>query len=156
MSLKQSIVVVSEFSVKTKSGGTRGGTPGDYVMRYMARDKAVEDLTPVRLEDTDNYIQRYMLREKATESLDSVPKIKTAMRNAQKLGGVAFGYGEVSLSHRKVKQASRDIQRNFDSGHTVIKTVLSFDEETIYFPSGLYEAELTRLKCPLRIAVFCG
>ena len=165
MSLKQSIVVVSEFSVKTKSGGTRGGTPGDYVMRYMARDKAVEDLTPVRLEDTDNYIQRYMLREKATESLDSVPKIKTAMRNAQKLGGVAFGYGEVSLSHRKVKQASRDIQRNFDSGHTVIKTVLSFDEEylrqTGIIPSdfylekkGDYRGNVDQMK--LRMAIMNG
>ena len=48
MGLKQDIVVVSEFSVKTPSGGTRGGTPGQYVERYMARGDAVEDLTPVR------------------------------------------------------------------------------------------------------------
>ena len=165
MGLKQSIVVVSEFSVKTKSGGSRGGTPGDYVLRYMARDKAVEDLTPVRLEDTDTYIRRYMMREEATEQMDSVPKIKKAMYDAQKMGGVAFGYGEVSLSDRKVRQASRDIQRNFDSGHTVIKTVLSFDEEylrqTGIIPSDFYlekkgdfRGNVDQLK--LRLAIMNG
>ena len=165
MGLKQSIVVVSEFSVKTKSGGSRGGTPGDYVLRYMARDKAVEDLTPVRLEDTDTYIRRYMMREEATEQMDSVPKIKKAMYDAQKMGGIAFGYGEVSLSDRKVRQASRDIQRNFDSGHTVIKTVLSFDEEylrqTGIIPSDFYlekkgdfRGNVDQLK--LRLAIMNG
>ena len=54
MSLKQSIVVVNEYTIKNSKGGSRGGTPGDYVLRYMARDKAVEDLTPVRY-DNENY-----------------------------------------------------------------------------------------------------
>lgn len=129
MGLKSNIVVVNEYTVKTPHGGSRGGTPGNYVMRYMARNGATEDLTPVRLEDTDAYITRYMARKEATETLDSVTSVKQGMRDAQGLGGVAFGYGEVSLSDRKVRNASKDIQRNFDNGKTVMKTVLSFDEE---------------------------
>lgn len=129
MGLKQSIVVVNEYTTKTKKGGSRGGTPGDYVVRYMLRDKATEDLTPVKLEDTDSYITRYMARESACERLNSIKDIKNGMRMAQGLGGIAFGYGEPSLSHAKVKNASKDIQRNFDKGKTVMKTVISFDEE---------------------------
>lgn len=128
MSLKQSIVIVNEYTVKTPGGGSRGGTPGDYVLRYMGRDMATEDLTPVKLTDAEDYITRYMAREEASETLGSVPEIKTAMRDAQKDGGVAFGYGSVSLSHEGLKRASRDIQAQFDKGKTVMKTVLSFDE----------------------------
>lgn len=167
MGLKQSIVVVNEYTVKNKSGkgGSRGGTPGDYVLRYMARDKATEDLTPVKLEDTDTYITRYMARKEATEKLDSVRNIKRGMKAAQGMGGVAFGYGSISLSHRKVKRASKDIQRNFDNGKTVMKTILSFDEEylrqTGIIDSGFYlekegdyRGNIDQMK--LRIAIMNG
>lgn len=133
MGLKQSIVVVNEFSTKTVNGGTRGGTPGDYVLRYMARVGAVEDVTPIRLEDQDAYITRYMARSEATEVYDSVGRIKQGMRDAQKMGGVAFGstgkddIGDMSMSHRKVKRVSKDIQKQFDDNKTVMKTILSFD-----------------------------
>lgn len=129
MGLKQSIVVVNEYTIKNKKGGSRGGTPGDYVTRYMARTGATEDLTPVRLEDTDAYITRYMARKEASETLNSVSDIKRGMKAVQGYGGLAFGYGDISLSDEKLRQASRDIQRNFDKGKTVMKTVLSFDEE---------------------------
>lgn len=133
MGLKQNIVVVNEFSVKTPSGGTRGGTPGQYVERYMARADAIEDLTPVRLDDNDAYIRRYMMRREATESFDDVNGVRRGIRDAQKLGGVAFGMtgrgdiGDISLSHRKVRRMSRDIQDAFESGKTVLKTVVSFE-----------------------------
>lgn len=165
MGLKQSIVVVNEYTVKTSKGGSRGGTPGNYVMRYMARNKATENLTPVRLEDTDAYITRYMARKKATETLDTIPAVKQGMRNAQGLGGVAFGYGEVSLSDRKIRAASKDIQRNFDNGKTVMKTVLSFDEEYLrktgiinsgfYLQkAGDYRGNIDQMK--LRLAIMNG
>ena len=128
MSLKQSIVVVNEYTIKNSKGGSRGGTPGDYVLRYMARDKAVEDLTPVRY-DNENYIMRYMAREEATETCNSVGGLKKDMREIQGNGGVAFGYGDISLSHKKLKAASKDIQNAFDNGKTVMKTVLSFTED---------------------------
>lgn len=127
--LKSSIVIVNEFTVKKGSGGSRGGTPGDYVRRYMARDLATESVAPVRLTETSDYIERYMARKEATETLLSVPEIKRKMKQSQKDGGVAFGYGDVSLSDEKLKAASSDIQWQFDHGKTVLKTVLSFDEE---------------------------
>lgn len=136
MGLKQDIVVVNEYSIKTGSkGGSRGGTPGDYVLRYMARMGATEELTPVRLEDQDAYVTRYMARREATETYDTIGGVKRGMRSAQGLGGVAFGttgrddIGDMSMSDRKIRKVSKDIQKQFDEGKTVLKTVLSFDTE---------------------------
>jgi hypothetical protein len=137
MGLKQDVVIVNEFSVplpsKGKKGkrGSRGGTPGDYVTRYMAREMATESLAPIRRRRTDDFILRYMARQTATESLDIRDRgtLKRRMASAQGEGGVAFGYDQVSLSHEQLQAASADIQHLFDEGHTVMKTVLSFDQE---------------------------
>ncbi|MET0885697.1 MAG: relaxase MobL [Mycetocola sp.] len=137
MGLKQDVIVVNEFTVPlppTKKGGkqgSRGGTPGDYVTRYMAREMATESLAPIRRQRTDDFILRYMAREDATESVDVRDRgtLKRRMAKAQGQGGVTFGYGEVSLSDEQLHTASADIQRLFDKGHTVMKTVLSFDQE---------------------------
>ena len=133
MSLKQSIVVVNEFSVPTpgsgKHGGSRGGTPGAYVMRYMARKGATEPVTPIRKRDTEDFILRYMARESATEKAVSRHQLKDNVLHVSGQGGVAFGYGQPSLSDEGVRRASADIQRLFDEGHTVMKTVLSFRPE---------------------------
>lgn len=132
MSLKQDIVVVNEFSVPLGDGkGSRGGTPGNYVSRYMARPLATETVTPIRLSSLDSFVTRYMAREDAVESV-IVPDrqlVKKKMSAAQKEGGVAFGYGEFSLSNEQLQLASKDIQKHFDNGHTVLKTVLSFSPE---------------------------
>ncbi|MBD5585328.1 MAG: hypothetical protein HDQ88_09620 [Clostridia bacterium] len=129
MSLKSSIVVVNEFTVKSQGKGTRGSTPGDYISRYMARDTAIEQLTPVRLHELDSYIKCYMAREEASEELDDIHRMKRKMKDMQKRGGVAFGNGDVSLSNDQVDGISKSIQRAFDEGKTVMKTVISFDEE---------------------------
>lgn len=131
MGLKQDIVVVNEFSVPLPGGkGSRGGTPGDYVTRYMARDGATESLAPIQRLRTDDFILRYMARESAVERAGaSRSTAKREMKQAQGDGGVAFGYGSVSLSDEQLRAASKDIQGHFESGKTVLKTVLSFDEE---------------------------
>lgn len=165
MGLKKSIVIVNEFTFKGNSGkGSRGSSPGSYVLRYMARDKATEDLTPVRL-DTENYITRYMARKEASETLHSVAEIKDGMRKAQGYGGVAFGYGDISLSHKALKEASKDIQDNFDKGKTVMKTVISFDEDYLrengilspgftFKRRGDYRGNIDQMK--LRMAIMNG
>jgi hypothetical protein len=137
MGLKRDVVIVNEFSVPLPTrnsrgrAGSRGSTPGDYVTQYMARDMATEPLAPIRRQRTDDFILRYMARENATESVDVRDKgtLKKKMAAAQGEGGVAFGYGQVSLSHDQLQAASADIQQLFESGHTVMKTVLSFDQE---------------------------
>lgn len=131
MGLKQDIVLVNEYSVPLPGGkGSRGGTPGDYVTRYMAREQATESLAPIQRLRTDDFILRYMARESAVERAGtSRIDAKTAMRQAQGDGGVAFGYGSVSLSDEQLRAASKDIQKHFESGKTVLKTVLSFDED---------------------------
>ena len=123
VNLKQSIVIVNEYTTKTKSGGTRGGTPGQYVVRYMCRDGATEDLTPVRLEDSDDISVRYKKRKDASDKAKSVGGMKKDMKNAQGFGGLAFGNGDPSLSHQKVIDFSKEIQDGFNNGKTVMKTV---------------------------------
>ena len=129
MGLKQSVVVVNEFTNKNvHDKKNHGKTPGDYVLRYMAREGATEDLTPVR-RDNENFILRYMAREDAVDVAESVSDLKDSMKDIQGYGGIAFGYDDFSLSHHKLKKAAADIQKNYDNGKTVMKTVISFDEE---------------------------
>lgn len=130
MGLKTNIIVRNEFTYKLPDGsGTRGATPGDFIMGYMAREGAGEAVTPVRLFDSDDYILRYMAREEAVDEAVDVPELRQDMRDAQKWGGQAFGYGSLSLSHEGLKAASADIQKQFDSGKTVLRTVISFDQK---------------------------
>lgn len=65
-SLKKSIVVVNEYARIDVDAG-RGKTPGQYVVRYMARGDAVEQLAPIRHDDIDHFITRYMARGDAVE-----------------------------------------------------------------------------------------
>ena len=165
--LKQSIILVNEYSVKPPSGGkgSRGDSPGAYVTRYMARENATETLAPIRRNRTDNFILRYMARSSATEKAVSRPDVKARIKAAQGAGGVAFGYGEVSLSDDQLKAASADVQNWFDHGHTVMKTVLSFDQEYlrrhglipedfVCLNKGDYRGNLDQMK--LRMAVMRG
>lgn len=130
MGLKQNIVIVNEFTRKLPTGGgSRGGTPGEYVTRYMSRPRATETLAPATYYDGDTFVMRYMARQSATEKAHDRHDVKPNIRKADGQGGVAFGYGDVSLSHEKLQYASDDIQAQFDSGKTVMKTVLSFDTD---------------------------
>lgn len=166
MGLKQDIVLVNEFSIKRADGtGSRGATPGSYVERYMARDLATESLAPVRRRETDDFIYRYMARSSAVEHAPSIPTAKATMREAQGKGGVAFGYGSVSLSDQQLRAASANIQHFFDAGHTVMKTVLSFDADYLkrmgivaqdftLEQAGDYRGQIDQMK--LRMAIMHG
>lgn len=168
MGLKQDIIVVNEFTAPLPDGsGSLGSTPGRYIERYMARELATEPITPIRRYRTDRFIERYMAREEAVEriTVPDVKELKSQMFDGQREGGVAFGYGEVSLSDDQLHASSNDIQRLFDEGHTVMKTVLSFSEEYLHrqglIPDdfsckrpGDYRGHLDQLK--LRAAVMHG
>lgn len=129
MSLKQSIVVVNEFSVPTQTGGTRGSTPGRYVLRYMARKGATEPIAPIRRQRIDDYTLRYMARASAVQRATSRPDLVRELSGVTGLGGVAFGYGSFALSDQEIREASNDLQSLSEAGHTVMKTVVSLDHE---------------------------
>ena len=166
MGLKDSIVIKNRFTYKTGSGGgTRGATPGEFVLRYMSRPLATENITPTKLKEEDTYITKYMAREEASETLDNIPEMKMSMRKSQKKGGVAFGYGDVALSNEKLLDVSKDIQNAFENGHTVMETVLSFREEYLkehgiidddfeLEEEGDYRGNIDQLK--LRLAIMNG
>lgn len=168
MALSSSIVVVNEFTTKQSSGkGSRGSTPGAYVTRYMARDLATEAVTP-RTHQPETFITRYMVRESATEAagLETAADVKKGLQQSMAPdAGVSFGYGRASLSSDELASASADIQRCFDEGKTVMKTVLSFDEEYLrknkLIPEdfslknrGDYRGQLDQMK--LRFAIMRG
>lgn len=142
MGLKQSIVVVNEFThngVNTPGKGSRGGSPGQYILRYMARPEATETLTPVALQDDlsiFDYTTRYMAREDATEQLKakdqpyvSIQELKETFKQQDGLTGRAFGRDNISLSDEAIRDRSARIQDAFDQGHSVQKIILSFTED---------------------------
>ena len=167
MSLKRSVVIKNQYTVKSKATGkgSRGSTPGAYVVRYMAREKATEIVAPIRRQRLDEFITRYMARDDATERAISFDELREEMKVAQGRSGVAFGYGSVSLSDEELGRASRDLQKRFEAGNTVMKTIISFDEEylrrhKIVRPDfvndgpGSYRGQIDQMK--LRMAVMHG
>lgn len=156
MGMKQDIVIKSEYTNNARSSsgkGSRGSSPGQYVMRYMAREDATEVLAPVRLSVAaggeaypaydSSAFTRYMARDQATERLKSKEDedlqntdeygsplvLKHKFRQIDKLSGRAFGRGGISLTHAELDRSSENIQNAFDEGHSVQKIVLSFTEE---------------------------
>lgn len=153
MGLKQDIVIKSEYTNNARSkpgGGSRGASPGQYVMRYMAREDATEVLAPVKVtaEADVGYdsaaFTRYMARDQATERLKtrsdellgddtdaygSPLVLKHRFRKMDKQSGRAFGSRGISLSHDELEESSEVIQTAFDDGHSVQKIILSFTED---------------------------
>lgn len=166
MGLKQSIVVKNQFTVKTgDNGGRRGKTPGRYVLRYMARKDATEPIAPIRQSRADDFIKKYMVRKDATEPLRDPKLVKQTAEDVVRFGGVAFGYDQIALSDEDLVKASDDIQKCFDEGKTVMKTVLSFDEDYlrengiidpnfVFQRSGDYKGHIDQMK--LRKAIMSG
>lgn len=166
MGLKQSIVVKNQFTVKTgDNGGRRGKTPGRYVLRYMARKDATEPIAPIRQSRADDFIKKYMVRKDATEPLRDPKLVKQTAEDVVRFGGVAFGYGQIALSDEDLVKASDDIQKCFDDGKTVMKTVLSFDEDYlrengiidpnfVFQRAGDYKGHIDQMK--LRKAIMSG
>lgn len=166
MGLKQSIVVKNQFTVKSgDNGGRRGKTPGRYVLRYMARKDATEPIAPIRQSRADDFIKKYMVRKDATEPLRDPKLVKQTAEDVVRFGGVAFGYGQIALSDEDLIKASDDIQKCFDEGKTVMKTVLSFDEDYlrengvidpnfVFQRAGDYKGHIDQMK--LRRAIMLG
>lgn len=133
MSFKRDLVIKNQFSVKRGGVGTKGNTPGQFVLRYMARDNATELLTPVTRYSVDNFITRYMARDNATEIAQDLPELHHDFKKAQGLGGRSFGkggnqeLGDASLSDQDIRRISKRIQKGFDQGKTVLESVISFD-----------------------------
>lgn len=144
MALDRSIVIVNEYTIKnfSGSGGSRGGTPGAYVTRYMARDLATEQVAPIIKNSAQAYITRYMARDNAVEALVSTPAVDDGsdyvadsyalyddVESAAGMGGMAFGNNDVSLSDSELHKRADEIQDLFDEGKTVFKTVVSFEHD---------------------------
>lgn len=152
--ISKGIVIVNEFTIH----GSRGNSPGRYVVEYMARDGASENLTPTtarperiqamerELRETyrrdaglagmplTDYVTRYMARDTATEiaELRGEPSTKGLREDFDKLqgyAGVAFGPRSLSLSHQDVLEYARTIQQEYEKGKPVMKTVISFDTD---------------------------
>lgn len=140
----------------------RRGRLDEFIHRYMARADAVETVIddvrtggagdPENTDDLDastvgrysrgtlrsrraaRSIARHLDHVDATSLVDmsAVTELRTNFRDIQGFGGVAFGDQGVSLSDEELREGSATIQSLFDSGHTVMKTVLSFDHDYLH------------------------
>lgn len=130
--MKKDIVIVNEFTVN----GSRGNTPGKYVLRYMAREDANEVLAPIKRNE-EGYVLHYMARKTATEKLSrkDLLKAEEKVKRFDGLGGRAFGTSssadvpDVSLSDKKLRSFSKILQDAYEKGKTVFKTVISFSTD---------------------------
>lgn len=133
LSFKRDIIIKSQFSVNRGGVGTRGNTPGDFVLRYMARDGATETIVPVAKNDVDSFVTRYMARDDASERATNLPDLREKFDQTEGLGGRAFGkfsnadIGTPSLSDQAIRDLSKQLQHAFDTHHTVFESVISFD-----------------------------
>lgn len=122
---------------------------GDFVTKYAARQQAVQDALPdlaaqgISFDDAGDYPFKLKLKKTtehsqsdtsdepisvdqvgyATDHAELLSRISTHMR----LAGVAFGNGDIALSDEELQNRSDHIQDLFDSGKTILKTVVSFD-----------------------------
>ena len=125
--------------------------PSPYITRYMARSDAVEALIDTARYSDEPFsirggkrgrptlrqrrLQRSARRMAASGSSSSAKvlmgkaTLTERFRDGVGDGGVAFGPGEISLSHEGLHRESDYIQELFDAGHTVTMAVLSFDHE---------------------------
>ena len=149
MSLNQSIVVKSEYTIqnKTTGKGSRGSSIDNFIYDYMARKGCSDVIYPlpdnsqeiVSSEQTDNkydsdeeldvYVNRYMARESAVEKIRKDATDEEMFYSVDNADGVAFSNDSISLSDAELKKLADDIQKAFLKGKTVKKTVLSFDED---------------------------
>ena len=149
MSLKQSIVVKSEYTIqnKTTGKGSRGSSIDNFIYDYMARKGCSDVIYPlpddsqeiVSSEQIDNkydsdeeldaYVNRYMARESAVEKIRKDTDDEEIFYNVDNADGVAFSNDSISLSDAELKASADNIQKAFLKGKTVKKTVLSFDED---------------------------
>lgn len=149
MSLKQSIVVKSEYTIqnKTTGKGSRGSSIDNFIYDYMARKGCSDVIYPLpddsqvvipneqadnkydSDEELDAYVNRYMARESAVEKIRKDTDDEEIFYNVDNADGVAFSNDSISLSDAELKKLADDIQKAFLKGKTVKKTVLSFDED---------------------------
>lgn len=171
MGLEQDVVIVNRFSVPDgRGGGSRGGTPGRFIIRYMSRDDAIENIAPTRLQEINGLLDRFdarfnAYREADPDDFDAVRKMTRKVEASQKKGGVAFTSGDPAMSDEKLFAISDRIQDKFEEGHTAMEMVISFTDEYLrknglldpdfrHERAGDYAGHVDQLK--LRLAVMNG
>lgn len=128
--LPSSIVCVNQFSQSLGPGkGTRGHTPGNFILSYVMRASGGEYIAPAQLKENDDPALYHQAVEKSTRDAQSSKEILDIAYKKRQRGGIAFADGNPALSNERVLAMSKEIQRHFDQGGTVMMTVLSFDKK---------------------------
>lgn len=148
--LKHDIIVVNRYSKRAGHGsrGSRGSSPGRYVLRYMARASAVEVLPVIGERTPTTFVTRYMLRSNAVEGS---PNLAVALNETHahhpehdyfRYCGAAFGVWRdpktdspnvcVSMSDEQVVEAAAQIQRAFDTGERVRRSHRKLEPRAVY------------------------
>lgn len=163
----------------------------DYVTGYMARESATESVHGSGRGHGINYkdavaalegggevqLPRLTLKErrkirsatrKASSEVDKLrlERMKDELALERNFDGVAYGSAGVGLSDGQLRESAKRVQDLYDDGHTVFKTVLSFDHDFLVehgivddevaepVPPGGYRGHIDERK--LRVAIRDG
>lgn len=169
MSIDKSIVIVNEFT--TKGNPSRGGSPDKYVQDYMAREDATNRLYPLT-SPLDGLHRKPHVVTDLTQAVDEVSNtyssqdtIRRALFNAQGADGVAFGSLGLSYDEELLEQEAIHMKQCFDRGHTILKTVISFETnylkeqkvlpaDFVHVEKGDFDGNIDQLR--LRLAITDG
>lgn len=169
MSIDKSIVIVNEFT--TKGNPSRGGSPHKYVQDYMAREDATNRLYPLT-SPLDGYHRRPHVVQDLEDAMDNMTQsnvtqddVRRVLFNAQGSDGVAFGSLGLSYDEELLEQEAMHMKTCFDKGHTILKTVISFEtnylkeqkvlpSDFLHVEKGDFDGNIDQLR--LRVAITDG
>lgn len=133
MALSDDIVILNEFT--SKYNDAHGNTLNRYVMDYCDRPDAIQTVLPFNHgeQSIPDFLKNRVLMDELADAqqgqsmnfntYQSLDDISHDLWNRQ---GVAFDQDNFSIDHDHLLDEANQVQDLFNSGHVVLKTVISF------------------------------
>jgi hypothetical protein len=129
----KSVVVMNEFTNTHYS--KRGKSIGKYVLEYAARSSATEPLFASIPSENSEFVKTMDSKRDVLSDVDILLDDEASVSAQKKLEdvrymqSVTFSNDSISLNPSELLNAANEMQRYFDNHHTILKTVISFDED---------------------------
>lgn len=127
----KSIVIKNQFM--NKRYPSKGHTPSSFVTSYMARDDATMTVYPASnvwtFDDESVFKKNSLELIGKKENFDQEVPSDDDWDALTNLEGRSFDNSYLSMSKKDIRKSSRDIQKAYDDGHTIMKLIFSFDND---------------------------
>lgn len=112
---------------------SKGHTPSSFVTSYMARDDATMTVYPASniwtFDDESVFKKNSLELIGKKENFDQEVPSSDDWDALTNLEGRSFDNSFLSMSKKDIRKSSRDIQKAYDDGHTIMKLIFSFDND---------------------------